>query len=80
MLGLGWSLLKGLTAIVCIVGIISLALAYFIPAPPSTFKIATGFKGGSALFVGARYKEGLARHHVTLEVRLMVRGGTISNF
>jgi TRAP-type uncharacterized transport system substrate-binding protein len=69
MLGLNrWSLLKGLTAIVCIVGIISLALAYFIPAPPSTFKIATGFKGGSALFVGNRYKERIAPHGVKVDV------------
>ena len=63
-----WSLLKGLTAIVCIVGIISLALAYFIPAPPSTFKIATGFKGGSALFVGNRYKERISPHGVKVDV------------
>ena len=31
-----WHLLKGLAAIICIVGVVSLALIYFFPAPPST--------------------------------------------
>jgi hypothetical protein len=44
MLGLSWlGLLKGLALILCIVGIVSCALAYFIPAPPTTVTIATAF-------------------------------------
>ena len=44
MLGFNrWHQLEGLTAILCIVGIVSLALAYFIPAPPSTITIAMAF-------------------------------------
>ena len=36
MLGLGWlGPLKGLAAILCALGVISLALIYFIPTPPS---------------------------------------------
>jgi hypothetical protein len=42
-----WHLLKGLAAILCMVGIVSLALIYFFPAPPSTISMAVGFKGGS---------------------------------
>jgi hypothetical protein len=51
MLGSGWSgLLKGLAAGLCILGIVSLALIYFIPAPPSTTLIATSQKGGGYEF------------------------------
>lgn len=64
------NLLKGLTVIVCMLGIVSLALIYFFPAPPATFTIATGFKGGSALFVGNRYKERIAPHGVEVDVLL----------
>ena len=48
MLGFNrWHLLKGLAAILCIGGIVSLALSYFIPAPPSTITVAMSFKGSS---------------------------------
>ena len=48
MLGLNrWHLLKGLAAVLCFVGIASIALLYFFPAPPSTISMAVGFKGGS---------------------------------
>ena len=70
MLGISrWQLLKALAAIVGIVGTISLVLLYFIPSPPSTVTMATGFKGSSADYVGRRYREIFARSHVQLEVR-----------
>ena len=70
MLGFNrWHLLKGLAATLCMVGIVSLALIYFFPAPPSTILMAAGFKGGSYELIAARYKEILARAHVKLELR-----------
>ena len=71
MLGLNrWHLLKGLAAVLCFVGIASIALLYFFPAPPSTISMAVGFKGGSYGFIAERYKDILARDHVKLEIRL----------
>jgi len=70
MLGFNrWHLLKGLAAILCIVGIVSLALAYFIPAPPSTITIAVSFKGSSYERFALHYRETLARSHFTLDMR-----------
>ena len=70
MLGLGWSgLIKGLAAFLCILGVVSLALIHFFPAPPSTITIASGFTGGNYERIAARYQKVLARHHVTLEMR-----------
>jgi TRAP-type uncharacterized transport system substrate-binding protein len=69
MLSSGWAgLLKGLAAVGCILGIVSLALIYFFPAPPSTISMAVGFKGGSYGFIAERYKDILARAHVKLEL------------
>jgi len=70
MLGFNrWHLLKGLAAILSIVGIASLVLVYFFPAPPSTITMAVGFKGGSYGILADRYKEILARDHVDLVLR-----------
>ena len=70
MLGFSrWQLFKGLALAVGIVGVVSLALAYFIPAPPSTVTMATGFKGASVEYYGRRYREIFARSHVQLELR-----------
>jgi TRAP-type uncharacterized transport system substrate-binding protein len=70
MLGSGWfAMLKVLAAILCVFGILSFALIYFIPAPPSTITIASGFTGGNYERIAARYQKVLARHHVTLEMR-----------
>ncbi len=70
MLRSSWpSLLKGFAAILCAVGIASLALMYFLPAPPSTITMAVGFKGGSYELLGAQYKEILARSGVELVLR-----------
>jgi hypothetical protein len=65
MFGFGrWHLLKGLAAILCIIGIVSLALTYFFPAPPSTITMAVGIKGGNYELLAVPYKEIIARHHV----------------
>lgn len=69
MLGSGWfAMLKVLAAILCVFGILSFALIYFIPAPPSTITIASGFTGGNYERIAARYQKVLARHHVNLEM------------
>jgi TRAP-type uncharacterized transport system substrate-binding protein len=71
MLELGrWSGFKGLAAIAAAILAISVALIHFFPAPPTKFSIATGFKGGSAEFVGNSYKERLARRGVEVDVLL----------
>jgi TRAP transporter TAXI family solute receptor len=71
MLGLGrWHLFTGLVAAICILAGSWLALAYFIPAPPSKITIATGVKGGAYELLGDRYKAILASSHVTVEVRV----------
>ncbi len=54
-----------------VVGIVWLGLWYFIPAPPSTITIAVGFKGGAYEHIANRYRESLARHHVTLNLRFV---------
>src|SRR6516165_9469909 len=70
MLGISrWQLLKALAAIVGIVGAVSLALIYFIPAPPSTVTMATGNKGGVFEYYGRQYREIVARFNIELKVR-----------
>ena len=78
MFGSGWpGLLKGLAAGLCILGIVSLALIYFIPTPPSTILIATSQKGGGYEFLGQRYRAILARKGVKVE--LLHTGGSAEN-
>ena len=78
MWGLGWSgLFKGLVAALCIVSIISLALVYFIPAPPSKVVMATAFKGASFEYYGRQYRDIFARSSVTLE--LLETAGSVEN-
>jgi NMT1-like family len=72
-----WHLLKGLAAILCIVGMSWLALDYFVPAPPSKFTIATGLKNQTYEAIGKRYREILARSHVDVELRLT--NGAVDN-
>ena len=70
MLGISrWQLLKALAAIVGIVGTVSLALLYFIPAPPSKVTMATGVRGSSFEYYGRQYREILARSHIELDLR-----------
>lgn len=71
------SLLRALVAFLGVAAVVSLALWYFIPAPPSTISIATGFKGSAYERFALRYKEKLARSHVTLNVR--ITGGALDN-
>ena len=61
-----WQLFKGSAMAVGIVGIISLLLIYFIPAPPSQVTMATAFKGSSFEYYGRQYREIFARSHVDL--------------
>ena len=64
-----WQLFKGLAASFCVVGIVSLALIYVFPAPPSKVVMATAFKGSSFEYFGKQYREIFARSNVELELR-----------
>ena len=69
MLGFNrWHLLKGLAAILCIATIAWLALAYFIPAPPSTITIAMAYKGTAYERFALSYQKTLSRSHFTLNL------------
>ena len=63
------TLLFGVVLGLCAVGIISLVLSYFIPAPPSKVTIGTAFKGASFDYYGQRYRDKFADANVTLELR-----------
>src|SRR6516165_1057354 len=70
MLGFSrWQIFKTSAAAVLAVGTFSLLLIYFIPAPPSTVTMATGFQGSSFEYVGQRYRDIFARSHVELKLR-----------
>jgi TRAP-type uncharacterized transport system substrate-binding protein len=56
-------------AVLCALGIVSLALSYFIPSPPSKVTIATAFKGASFDYYGHLYRERFARANIDLELR-----------
>jgi TRAP-type uncharacterized transport system substrate-binding protein len=60
---------KGLAAAVGIVSIVSLALIYFVPAPPSKVVMATAPKGSMAEYYGGQYRETFARSNIELELR-----------
>ena len=62
-------LLAALVAFAFAMAIVSLALVYFFPAPPSTITLATALKGTSFDYFGQRYRERLARDHINLELR-----------
>ena len=78
MLRLGRQGLKGLFAILFILGISWLALDYFIPTPPSKITIATGPKGTTLDYFGERYRERFAR--AGIEVVLRETAGGLENF
>ena len=70
MLGFSrWQIFKALATAVLAVDTISLLLIYFIPAPPSTVTMATGFQGSSFEYVGQRYRDIFARSRVELKLR-----------
>src|SRR5258705_12474514 len=64
-----WQIFKKSAAAALAVGTISLLLIYFIPAPPSTVTMATGFQASSFEYVGQRYRDIFARSHVELKLR-----------
>ena len=64
-----WQLFKGLVTAVGTMGVVSLALIYFIPAPPSKVTMATAFKGSSFEYYGRQYREIFARSNIELELR-----------
>ena len=72
-----WQLFKGLATGFCILGIVSFALIYFFPAPPSKVVMATAFKGFSFEYFGKQYQEIFARSNVELELR--ETAGTVEN-
>jgi TRAP transporter TAXI family solute receptor len=61
--------LAALTAILCAVTAAWLALDHFVPAPPKKITIAAGSKGGAYEFYARKYRDILARNHVTLDIR-----------
>ena len=64
-----WQLFTTLAVVAGIVGIVSLALIHFFPAPPSKVVMATAFKGASFDHYGRQYREIFARYNVDLELR-----------
>ena len=72
-----WDVSKILAAILCIVGLAWLALAYLIPAPPSKITIATSPTGDHYQALGSRYQGILAGSDV--EVQLRLTGGAKEN-
>ncbi len=72
-----WHLFKTLAAFMCVVGVVSLALVYFFPAPPSKISIATAFKGGAYELFGHRYQQILARSDLKSEV--LLTDGSVQN-
>ena len=64
-----WQLFKGLVTAIGVLSIVSLALIYFLPSPPSKVVMATAFKGGAFEYYGQQYREVFARFHIELEPR-----------
>ncbi len=59
----------GLGAIVAIVIVSWLLLAYFVPSPPSSITIGTAFKGSTFDYFGQRYRERFAGSGVKVNLR-----------
>jgi TRAP-type uncharacterized transport system substrate-binding protein len=64
-----WQLFKGLVTAIGVLSIVSLALIYFLPSPPSKVVMATAFKGGAFEYYGRQYRDVFARFHIELELR-----------
>ena len=64
-----WGTGSTFAAIVFCFGASWLALAYFIPAPPSKITLATGTKGTTFNYFGERYKERFERAGIKIELR-----------
>jgi TRAP-type uncharacterized transport system substrate-binding protein len=65
-----WLLLKTLSAILTIAGLVWLGLADLIPAPPSKITIATSQAGDHYQVLGTRYQGILAGSDIEVELRL----------
>ena len=78
MLGFSrWQIFRTSAAAALAVGTFSLLLIYFIPAPPSTVTMATGFQGTTFEYFGQRYRDIFARSHV--ELKLGETDGALDN-
>lgn len=64
-----WRPPKALFVILCVLGIVWVALAYLIPSPPSEITIATGTKGTTFNLFGERYRERFARAGIKVNLR-----------
>jgi len=81
MLGMNrWQMFKMLAAILCIVGLAWLGLAYLIPVPPSKITIATSLAGDHYQVVGSRYQGILAGSDVEVQLQLTQGQKKISGF
>ncbi len=81
MLGFSrWQIFKALAVAGGIMSIISLALVYFFPAPPSKVTMATAFKGSSVGYYGRQYREIFARSNIELELRETAGQWRMSSF
>ena len=63
-----------IAAIALAIALVWLALWYFIPAPPTRITMAAGVKGGGFEHFAELYKEKLAAHRVTLNLRYYEAG------
>jgi TRAP-type uncharacterized transport system substrate-binding protein len=73
MLGFSrWQLLKGFAAALGVMGVVSLALIYFVPATPSKVILAAAAKGSIADYYAQQYRETFARADIELEVRTTI--------
>jgi TRAP-type uncharacterized transport system substrate-binding protein len=66
--------LRVVAAVACVVAAVWLTLWYFIPAPPRSITMAAGVKGGGFEHFAELYREKLAAHHITLNLRYYVSG------
>jgi hypothetical protein len=74
---MGWeyrTIIRAFATMLVVVAVVWLALWYFIPAPPHELTIAAGAEGGAFEHIANRYKERLARHHVTLHLHFASAG------
>ena len=78
MLGFNrWHLLKMAAAILCVAGVVWLALVYLIPAPPRKIKIATSPQGDHYQVLGTRYQGILSG--ASIEIELQATDGAKEN-
>src|SRR3974377_566974 len=70
----GEIVLASISSLVFIAAVLLLGLWYFIPAPPSSITIAAAVKGGPFDQFAHDYRDRLARHGVTLNIRFVESG------